>query len=347
MRILILGGTGFIGPHMVDYALSRGHSVTLFNRGRTNAHLFPEVERLVGDRNGDVSALEGREWDVVLDNNATLPSWVRRTAQLLKDSAEHYIHVSTISVYANASFAVKPERTVAPGSPEEEARRIREDSELVVLPAGHEGEEVTGGTYGPFKVLAEQEARTAFPGRTAIVRPGLIVGPGDPTDRFTYWPVRIDRGGEVLVPGDGLDSVQIIDARDLTGWIVRLAEDRISGTYNATGPEARLSVAEMVYGIRAVTGAAVHFNWVETPFLQEHEVRPWSDLPVWIPDSPLGYVTIDRAVRDGLTFRSLAETTRDTLDWHATRPEAERTELRAGLAADREAELLRTWRAGR
>jgi 2'-hydroxyisoflavone reductase len=347
MNILILGGTGFIGPHMVEYALSRGHTVTLFNRGRTNSHLFPDVERLVGDRNGDVSALAGREWDVVLDNNATLPSWVRRTAQLLKDSAEHYVHVSTISVYANASSAVEPERTVAPGSPEEQARRIHEDSELAVLPTGHEGEEVTGGTYGPFKVLAEEEARAAFPGRAAIVRPGLIVGPGDPTDRFTYWPVRIDRGGEVLVPGDGLDSAQIIDARDLTAWIVRLAEDRIAGTFNATGPEARLSVAEMVYGIRAVTGAAVHFNWVGTDFLREHEVQPWSDLPVWIPDSPLSYVTIDRAVSAGLTFRSLAETTRDTLDWHFIRPEDERSELRAGLAADRESELLRTWRAQR
>jgi len=347
MRILILGGTGFIGPHMVEYALSRGHTVTMFNRGRTNTHLFPEVERLVGDRNGDVAALGGREWDVVLDNNATLPSWVRRTAQLLKDSAEHYIHVSTLSVYANTSFAIKPDRIITPGSAEEEARRIHEYSELKVLPEGHEGEEVAGGTYGPFKVLAEQEARSAFPGRSAVVRPGLIVGPGDHTDRFTYWPVRIDRGGEVLVPGDGLDSVQIIDARDLTGWIVRLAEGRISGTYNATGPEARLSVAEMVYGIRAVTSAPVHFNWVDTAFLQEHEVRPWSDLPVWIPDSPLGYVRIDRAVAQGLTFRSLAETTRDTLDWHAARPEGERVALRVGLDHAREAELLRTWRAGR
>ncbi len=260
MRLLILGGTGFIGPHMVEYALSRGHTVTMFNRGRSNTHLFPDVEKLVGDRNGDVSALEGREWDVVLDNNATLPSWVRRTAQLLKDSAAHYIHVSTISVYAGASFAVKPERTVAPGSPEEEARRIHEDSELMVLPDGQEGEEVTGATYGPFKVLAEEEARRAFPGRAAIVRPGLIVGPGDPTDRFTYWPVRVDRGGEVLAPGDGLDSVQIIDARDLTGWIVRLAVEGVSGTYNATGPEARLSLAEMVYGIRAVTSSSVQLQ---------------------------------------------------------------------------------------
>ncbi len=346
MRLLILGGTGFIGPHMVEYALERGHEVTLFNRGRTNTHLFPEVERLVGDRNDDVSVLRGREWDVVLDNNATLPSWVRRTAGLLKDSADHYVHVSTLSVYAGTSFAIKPERTVAPGSAEEERRRIHEDSELAVLPDGVEGEKVTGGTYGPFKVLAEEEGGAAFPGRATTVRPGLIVGPGDPTDRFTYWPVRIVGGGDVLVPGDGLDSAQFIDVRDLTGWIVRMAEGQTPGTYNATGPEARLSFAEMVYGIRAATSSAVRFHWVDTDFLQRHGVRAWSDLPVWIPDDPLGYVRIDRAVRQGLTFRPLFETARDTLDWHRSRPEEDRERLRAGLRPAREVELLETWRGG-
>ena len=345
MRLLVLGGTGFIGPHMVEYALGRGHEVTLFNRGRTNTHLFPEVERLIGDRNDDVSALEGREWDVVLDNNATLPSWVRRTAGLLREAADHYIHVSTLSVYAGTSFAIKPRRTVAPGSAEEERRRIDEDSELAALPDGLEGEEVTGGTYGPFKVLAEEEARTAFRGRATIVRPGLIVGPGDPTDRFTYWPVRIEGGGDVLVPGDGLDSAQFIDVRDLTAWIVRIAEGRTPGTYNATGPRARLSFAEMVYGIRAVTSSAVRFRWVGTDFLVRHEVRPWSDLPVWIPDDPLGYVRIDRAVAEGLTFRPLSETAQDTLEWHRSRPAEDREPLRTGLDRAREAELLEAWRA--
>ena len=344
-RLLILGGTGFIGPPMVEYALSRGHEVTLFNRGRTNTHLFPEVERLKGDRNDDLSALEGRRWDVVLDNNATLPRWVRQTAQLLKDSAEHYIHVSTISVYAGGSFGIKPERTVAPGSAEEDARRIHEDSELAQLPDGHEGEQVTGQTYGPFKVMAEQEARRAFPGRSAVVRPGLIVGPGDNTDRFTYWPVRIDRGGEVLAPSDGLDSVQFIDARDLTAWIVRLAEGGVSGTFNGTGPEARLSLAEMLYGIRAVTSSPVRFTWVDNAFLLENEVQPWSHMPAWIPDDPLGFVRIDRAVEAGLTFRPLADTALDTIEWHRTRPEERRAQLRAGLTPEREAELLAAWHA--
>jgi 2'-hydroxyisoflavone reductase len=342
-RLLILGGTGFIGPHMVEYALSRGHTVTLFNRGRTNTHLFPDVEKLIGDRNDDLRALEGREWDVVLDNHATLPRWVRQTAQLLKNSAEQYVHVSTISVYAGESMDAAGERYAEPGSAEEERMRIHEDSELATLPEGHEGEEVTGQTYGPFKVMAEQAARDAFPGRATVVRPGLIVGPGDRSDRFTYWPVRIDRGGEVLVPGDGLDSVQLIDARDLTAWIVRLAEEGVAGTFNATGPATRLSMAEMLYGIRAATSAPVRFTWVDNAFLSEHEVQPWSDLPVWIPSDPLSYVRIDRALEAGLTFRPLAETSRDTIEWHKTRPEEQRVELRAGLKPEREAELLEAW----
>jgi len=343
-RLLVLGGTGFIGPHMVEYALSRGHSVTIFNRGRTNTQLFPDVEKLVGDRNDDLRALEGRRWDVVLDNHATLPRWVRQTAQLLKNSAEQYIHVSTISVYDGESTSMGGERDAEPGSAEEDRLRIDEDSNLAMLPEGHEGEEVTGQTYGPFKVMAEQEAQRAFPGRATIVRPGLIVGPGDPTDRFTYWPVRIDRGGDVLVPGDGLDSVQIIDVRDLTEWIVRLAEDGIAGTFNATGPASRLAMAEMVYGIRAATSSPVRFTWVDNGFLADHEVRPWSDMPVWIPADRLSFVRIDRALEKGLTFRPLAVTARDTIDWHQTRPEEQRNSMRTGLKPEREAELLEEWR---
>lgn len=345
-RLLILGGTGFIGPHMVEYALSRGHTVTIFNRGRTNTQLFPNVEKLVGDRNDDLKALEGREWDVVLDNHATLPRWVRQSAQLLKDSAEQYIHVSTISVYDGESTSMGGERDAPPGSAEEDRLRMDEDSKLATLPEDYDGsEQITGQTYGPFKVAAEQEARDAFPGRATIVRPGLIVGPGDPTDRFTYWPVRIDKGGEVLAGGDGLDSVQIIDARDLTSFIVRLAEDGVAGTFNATGPASRLSMAEMLYGIRAVTSTPVKFTWVDNDFIEEQEIRPWGELPVWIPADRLSFVRIDRALEAGLTFLPLAVTARDTIDWHATRPEEQRNELRAGLKPEREAELLAAWHA--
>lgn len=224
--------------------------------------------------------------------------------------------------------------------------RIDENSAVTVLPEGHEGEEVTGRTYGPFKALAEQEARDAFPGRATIVRPGLIVGPGDRSDRFTYWPVRIDRGGEILVPGDGRDEVQIIDVRDLTAWIVRLAEDGIAGTFNATGPQGLLSMSDMVHGIEAVTSAPVTFTWADVDWLREHEVRPWSDMPVWIPGDPQSYVRVDRAVDQGLTFRSLGETSLDTIEWHKTRPEEQQTQLRSGLSPEREAELLRAFHDG-
>lgn len=339
-RILILGGTGFIGPPMVEYALARGHEVTIFNRGRTNTHLFPEVEKLVGDRSDDLSALENREWDVVIDNHATLPRWVRQSAQLLKDAASQYIHVSTISVYAPASYD-----DAEPGSDEEEAARIHEDSPLAQLPDSHDGSEaVTGQTYGPFKWMAEQEARDAFGDHATIVRPGLIVGPGDPTDRFTYWPVRINRGGDVLAPGDGHDAVQFVDARDLTAWIVRLAESGTGGTFNATGPTTRLSMSEMLAGIRAATPAPVRFHWVPADFLAEHNVRAWGDMPVWIARNPLTYVHNARAVEAGLTFRPLAETARDTMEWNANRPEEQRNSPRAGLSADREEQVLAAWR---
>jgi 2'-hydroxyisoflavone reductase len=174
----------------------------------------------------------------------------------------------------------------------------------------------------------------------------LIVGPGDRSDRFTYWPVRIDRGGEILVPGDGRDEVQIIDVRDLTAWIIRLAESGVAGTFNATGPESRLSMSEMVQGIAAVTTSSSSFTWADTNWLRDHEVQPWSDMPVWIPDDPQSYVRIDRAVEQGLTFRSLGETSIDTIEWHKTRPEEQRSQLRSGLTPEREAELLREFHAG-
>lgn len=340
MNVLVLGGTGFIGPPMVEYLLARGHKVTIFNRGQSNTDLFPGVERLEGDRNDNLESLKGREWDVVFDNHATLPRWVKQTAELLQGSVGRYVHVSTISVYA------EPEFTMPDDLAEEEKLRLDEDAPLSQLPEDWDGsEEVTGATYGPFKWQAEAEAEKAFPGKSTIVRPGLIVGPGDPTDRFTYWPLRVQRGGEILAPGSGRDSTQIIDARDLVKFIVRLAENDVSGVFNATGPESRLSMAEMLAGIRAVTSGALKFTWVPADFLGAQSVSPWGDMPCWIPGHAVMNVRLDRALAAGLTYRPLADTVGDTLEWYSELDEERRANLRAGLSAEREAEVLAAWHA--
>lgn len=327
LRILILGGTGLIGPHQVRYAVARGHKVTLFNRGKTKPGLFPDVEHLQGDRNGQLDSLKGRTWDAVIDNPSTLPRWVRDAAQLLKDSASHYVFISTISVYADTS---------KPGD---------ESGALIKLP-DPTVEKITGETYGGLKALAEAEAERAFPGKTTIVRPGLIVGPGDESDRFTYWPVRVARGGEILAPGNPTDPVQFIDARDIGEWTIRLVEQKAFGTFNALGPVSELSMAEMLHGMRAVMPGSlpIRFHWVPADVLEAQKVQPWSDMPVWLP--PVGEyaganrVSNQRALARGLTFRSLADTTRATLDYVATRSAERNAKLRAGLTAEREAEVL-------
>lgn len=331
VRILILGGTGFIGPHQVRYAVSRGHQVTVFNRGKTNPGSVPAgVERLEGDRNGKLDALKGRVWDAVIDNPSTLPRWVRDAAQLLKDSVAHYLFISTISVYADNS---KPNM---------------DESDATVTLADPTVETIDGETYGGLKALAEKEAEKAFPGRTTIVRPGLIVGPGDNTDRFTYWPVRIARGGEVLAPGTPNDPVQIIDARDLAEFTIRLVEERTHGTFNATGPAHPLTMAEMLYGIKAVTTAGAQFTWVPASFLEEQKVSPWSDMPVWLPPigetAGFGSRSIKRALAAGLTFRPLADTAQATLDYHDARDAERKSKMRAGLSPQREAEVLAAWK---
>jgi len=331
LRILILGGTKFIGPALVEYAQARGHKVTLFNRGKTNTHLFPDVEKLKGDRNDDLESLKGHEWDVVIDNSAMVPRWVRQSAGLLKDQAKLYLFTSSISVYSDVSKS---------GIDEEAPVGTVEDPTV---------EEITGETYGPLKALCEQEAQKAFGDGAIVVRPGLIVGPMDPSDRFTYWPVRIDRGGEVMAPGDPTDPVQFIDVRDLSEWYVRLVEQGGGGVYNATGPGSELSIAEMLYGIRAATTSDVRFTWVDAEFLSQHEVAPWGEMTVWIPpvDEYAGFSRVDcsRAIKTGLTFRPLAVTTADTLEWWDTLPEERKAKLRAGLAADKEAKVLAAWHA--
>jgi 2'-hydroxyisoflavone reductase len=329
LRILILGGTRFLGVHQVEYALARGHTVTLFNRGRTNPELFPEVEKLVGDRNDDLTALEGGEWDVVIDNSASIPRWVRQSAQLLKESTGQYIFTSSISAFADFSTA---------GMDETAPVGTLDDPTI---------EEVTGETYGPLKALCEAEAERAFPGRTTIVRPGLIVGPWDNTDRFTYWPVRIDRGGEVLAPGDGTDPVQFVDGRDLGAWMIRLAEQRLTGVYNATGPASRITMSEMLNGIREAGSSDATFTWVDADFLAEHEVQPWTQMTVWVPASGeyagLAQVNCQKAIATGLSFRPLGDTARDTLAWWNALPAERRENPGAGCPPELERKVLAAW----
>ncbi|MEP6781252.1 MAG: NAD-dependent epimerase/dehydratase family protein, partial [Gemmatimonadaceae bacterium] len=335
LKILILGGTGFIGPNQVTYALERGHDVTLFNRGKTNPGLFPKVKKLVGDRNlpGGHDALKGKKFDVVIDNPTTLPQWVRDAGIALKGNVGQYIFVSTISVFSDVSKPVDEDGPLLEGGTMdvsfEDARK--------------------GQNYGKLKVRSEREAKIQFGNNVTIVRPGLIVGPGDLSDRFSYWPVRIDKGGEIMAPGTPNDPVQYVDAHDLSEWIIRLAENKTYGTFNATGPKTPTNIAEMLYGIKAVTTSDAHFTWVDADFLQANQVRGWSDMPVWVAprgqSAAFSRVNCQKAYAAGLTFRPLAVTAKDTLDWYHTRPAAEQEKARAGIAPEKEKTVLAAWNA--
>ncbi|MBX3148094.1 MAG: NAD-dependent epimerase/dehydratase family protein [Gemmatimonadales bacterium] len=335
-KLLMLGGTGFIGPHMVRYAVERGHEVTILTRGRSQAKVAG-VEHLIADREGDLSVLSKRKWDAVLDNNARDYRWVARSVKALKDSTDHYLFVSSISAYRTATMSYATAGTVLTKP------AVDETSERFAPPPNwKDGEAVP---YGLSKAIAENLTHAAFPGRTTVVRPGLIVGPTDPTDRYTYWPVRIDEGGEVLCPGNPNHSSQIIDQRDLTEWIVRLVENRTLGDYNATGPGTRLSMVESLAACRAVTATPVTLTWVPETFLAEQKAAIWSEVPAWSPGDPLSYVSVQRAVDAGLTFRPLAVTALDTLEWDKARPAAERAKRAAGMSRARERELLAAWHA--
>lgn len=320
MDILILGGTRFLGRHIVEAALASGHRLTLFNRGQTNAELFPSVEKLRGDRNNDLSALQGRHWDAAIDICGYVPRVVRASAELLAGAVTHYTFISSISVYADFQ---------RPGLDENAPTGVLADPGV---------EEITNETYGPLKALCEQAVEEVLPGRALIVRPGYIVGPDDHTDRFTYWPHRVARGGEMLAPGDSEAPVQFIDVRDLSEWIVRMVEARATGSYNATGPAYRLEMGRLLAECKQLTGSDTHFIWADEDFLQAHQV----DLPIWTPASEIGGAAVNcqRAIDAGLIFRPLSETIRATLAWDLSRP-ADYT-LSAGLTPEQEAELLKT-----
>ena len=324
MRILIIGGTRFLGRHLVESALARSHEVTLFNRGKTNPDLFPQLETIIGDREKDLDKLEGRIWDAVIDVAGYLPRIVRLSAEVLRENVARYVFISTISVYGDF-------------------KQIGIDESYPVGKIQDETvEEITGETYGPLKALCEKAVQDIYGERALIIRPGLIVGPHDPTDRFTYWPVRVARGGDILAPQKPEAAIQIIDVRDLSDFNIKLIEENASGIYNATGPDYELTIGKLLEVSKQISGSDANFRWASVEFLNEHKVEAWSDMPTWVPDDEegLGFARVDvsRAIAAGLKFRPLEETVRDTLAWAQTRPADH--PWRAGLTAEREAEVL-------
>lgn len=324
MRILIIGGTRFLGRHLVEAALERGHEVTLFNRGKSNPGLFPQLETIIGDREHNIKKLENRIWDAVIDVAGYFPRIVRLSAEVLKGSVGRYVFISTISVY-------------------DDFKKVSiNESDPVGKLQDETVEEITGETYGPLKALCEQAVQEIYEERALIIRPGLIVGPHDPTDRFTYWPVRVARGGDVLAPQKPEAPIQVIDVRDLADFTIKLIQDNAWGVYNATGPDYELTIGKLLEVSKQVSGSDANFKWASIEFMNQNKVEAWSDMPTWVPDDEegIGFSRIDvsKAIGAGLRFRPLEDTVHDTLEWAQTRPADH--EWRAGLKAEREQELL-------
>lgn len=325
MNLLFLGGTAFLGRHLVDLALQRGHTVTLFHRGRTNPNLFPEAETILGDRKASVDLVSKRKWDAVIDTSGYHPQEVRASTGSLARNVGRYVFISTISVYADFS---RP--------------NISEDAPLLRLD-DPESAEVSNETYGALKTHCEDVVQSICGMAALIIRPGLIVGPHDPTDRFTYWPVRVQRGGEIVAPESPEVTTQYIDVRDLAAWILHATERDLAGIYNATGPAQPQPIGTLLESCRRVAGADARFTWASPEFLAENQVTPFLEMPLWVPPPMHGLLTVNiqRALNAGLTFRPTEETIQATLDWHATRPPD--IPLKAGLSPEREAALLAAW----
>lgn len=326
MKLLIIGGTVFLGRHIVEYALKEGHEVTLFNRGQHNPELFPHVEKIQGDRKTDINLLAGRRWDGVIDTCGYLPGDVAKSVEVLKDSVSRYVFISSINAYKDVEKA-----------------GIDENYPSAELPEGASKEKMEMETYGPLKVLCENEVKQYFPKGYVNVRSGLIVGPNDPTDRFTYWVNRIAIGGKVLCPGDGTTPVQFIDVRDLAKWCVKMADGGTPGLYNATGPDYKLSMKDFLETCREVLNEEAELKWVSEDFLNENDVKPWTDLPAWAPESikdffGLGKINISKAIENGLTFLPLKSTIKATREWDEGRSKT--YELKAGLRRETELKLL-------
>lgn len=339
LRILVLGGTGFIGPHMVRRAQERGHEVTLFNRGRTNTDLFPGVEKLVGDRAGPLDVLRGRTWDVVIDNSGYYPSHVKASAEALHGSVDHYLFTSTIDAYRDY-------------------RTVGIDESYPLHPADPARPEDPRRFYGPLKADCERIVAGIYGANSTRVRPGWIAGPGDNNHLLTYWIVRIDRGGEVLAPGVPDDWMQVTDVRDLAEWYIHIAETRLAGGYHAVGPVMRWG--EALERMRAALSADARFTWVDADFLLERDQKPWTDIPLWWPArndwgppsfggniGGEGTLALDGSLAraNGYTSRTIEDTARSTLDWYRGAFDGWPEDQRPGFKAEAERTLLAEWNA--
>ena len=328
--MLILGGTGFIGPHMTELALARGWKVTHFNRGKRDADGVPNVETLHGDRKGQLDSLKGRKWDVVVDNTGYIPKFQKMSVDILAPNTGYCLYISSISAYA--SFE-KPNDIGSPTG-------VLENKDQ---------EEITNETYGPMKALCEQYVRDGYGSRSSIVRPGYIVGPLDPTDRFTYWPVRVAKGGEMAVPGTPADPIQVVDVRDLVAFMMELVDRRVDGYFNAVTPPGAITMGQLMDTSKKVSGADTSLTWIDEDFLaanlkpEEMNFAPWS--PMKGPEAGGSLTGMSHSAKEGLRARPLEETVRDTLAWHETRPAERKAALRSGFTAENEAAILAAWRA--
>ncbi len=330
MKILIIGGTRFLGRYLVESALNRNHEVTLFNRGQSNPDLYPDIEQIHGDRDGELDKLGNRTWDAVIDTCGYYPRIVTDSAKYLSDKAQHYTFISSISAYADLS---------KPGVNENSPVGIIKDTTI---------EEITEDSYGPLKALCEQAVEKQFPNNTLVIRPGLIVGPHDLSDRFSYWVNRINRGGKVLVPEPKDYNVQYIDVRDLSDWTIKMIEDKKTEIFNGTGPDFKLSMSDFLNKCREILNSETEFIWVNQQFLEKNKVENWTDLPVWIVDKKYAGMMLTscaKAFATGLKFRPLEDTIKDTLKWCQARPNDYK--WKAGLKIERETELIMKWNTGK
>jgi 2'-hydroxyisoflavone reductase len=340
MKILIIGGTKFLGRHLIDAAVQNGHEVTLFNRGKKYAdEAIPDVEQIHGDRNSDLEKLSGKSWDAVIDTCGYLPQTVKASAEFFKDKVSQYVFISSGSVYTEISEPNYDESTKTATFSEEQRKEVEK-----IDPKGELTGAVLGENYGALKRLCEEAAESAMPNRVLNVRAGMIVGAFDPTDRFTYWVMRVAQGGEVLAPGTPENPSELIDARDLSEWIIKMIEENESGIFNVTSKQFEITFAKMLEAMKNASGSDAEFVWADESFLTENNVAPWSDMPFYLPESDEKFrhfltMNVDKALSKGLKFRPLEETVTDVLNWRKTHNE----EMKAGISIEREKELLKKW----